>query len=60
MAREELTISGQPFEMKFEARNITGTRFREYQPASGDNGIEIIRQQYDRGTTLALSVAARF
>jgi outer membrane receptor protein involved in Fe transport len=60
VAREELTISGQPFEMKFEARNITGTRFREYQPASGDNGIEIIRQQYDRGTTLALSVAARF
>lgn len=60
VARQALDIAGQKFELKFEARNLTGEDFREFQQGDQENDVLITRQQYDLGRTIALSVAARF
>ena len=55
--REEFAISGQAFEMKFEARNLLGTDFRESQTL-GDT--RILNNAFDVGTRLSLSVGLKF
>jgi hypothetical protein len=40
-----------------EARNITGTKNREYQ-TSGDNRIDF--NSYDRGTSISFSASVQF
>ncbi len=56
VAREGLNIAGQPFTMEFEVRNILDTRYSEFQ--RGD--IFLVRNAYDLGTTVALSVSTEF
>ena len=53
VAREALDIAGREFELKFQARNLTGQRYREFQQA-GDNRIDVNR--YDVGTSLSLGI----
>ena len=60
VAREGFDIDGQEFELKFEARNITGTRYQEFRQGDQDGDLRIYRQNYDLGTTLAISAAAKF
>lgn len=57
VAREGVDFLGQDVELKFEARNLLGTRHREYQK-SGDNTIEF--NTYDVGTVISLSAALNF
>lgn len=57
VAREGLKIAGQEAEFKFELRNITRTKFREFQQ-SGDN--IIIYNQYDRGLSASASLSFNF
>ena len=57
VAREGFDISGQEFELKFEARNITGRDFYERQ--FGD-GYTVLNNVYEVGTTFAASLSARF
>jgi len=56
VAREGFKLFRTDFELKFEARNITGRRHEEFQ-SSGARRIEI--NTYDLGTTLALSISAK-
>ncbi|RJF92944.1 TonB-dependent receptor domain-containing protein [Sphingomonas cavernae] len=55
--REGVEFLGKEFELKFEARNITGQRYEEYQQA-GDNRVDI--NSYDVGTSLSLGVEMKF
>ncbi|WP_373474966.1 TonB-dependent receptor domain-containing protein [Sphingorhabdus sp.] len=57
VAREGIKIAGQEAEFKFELRNITRTKFREFQK-SGDN--IIIYNQYDRGLSASASLSFNF
>lgn len=57
VAREGIKIAGQEAEFKFELRNITRTKFREFQQ-SGDN--IIIYNQYDRGLSASASLSFNF
>ncbi|MCA1748984.1 MAG: TonB-dependent receptor domain-containing protein [Parasphingopyxis sp.] len=54
--RQGFEIMGREFELKAEARNITGEEYRETQTGE----VTIVNQLYERGTTLALSLAAKF
>jgi TonB-dependent receptor len=55
--RQEARLLGTRLEFKFEARNILGTDYEEFQEF-GDNRIEI--NSYDVGRTFSLSVKAQF
>lgn len=55
--REGVMFLGQEVEVKVEARNLLGTRHREYQKA-GDATLEF--NTYDVGTTVGLSAALKF
>ncbi len=57
VARQGFDIWGQEFEMKFEARNITGRDFYERQ--RGD-GYTVLNNVYKVGTTFAASLSAKF
>ena len=57
VAREGVEFYGVPAEIKFEVRNITGTKFQEYQQ-NGDN--RIYYNLYDVGTTAALGMSFNF
>ncbi|MFC0202694.1 TonB-dependent receptor domain-containing protein [Novosphingobium soli] len=57
VAREGVDFLGQDVELKFEARNLLGTRHREYQ-SSGENTLEF--NTYDVGTVIALSAQLNF
>jgi outer membrane receptor protein involved in Fe transport len=57
VAREDVRFLGQAVELKFEVRNITGSRHQEYQ-VSGGNRIDF--NTYDIGTSLAASAALKF
>lgn len=57
VAREGVDFLGQDVELKFEARNLLGTRHREYQ-RSGDNEIQF--NTYDVGTVIQLSAQLNF
>lgn len=56
VARQGFDIMGQEFELRAEARNITGEEYRETQTGN----VTVINQLYERGTTFALSLAAKF
>jgi outer membrane receptor protein involved in Fe transport len=55
--REALEIAGQEFELKFEARNILGTDYRESQTL---NDTRIINNGFDIGTRLSMSIGINF
>ncbi|GAA0474146.1 TonB-dependent receptor [Parasphingorhabdus litoris] len=55
--REQLQIAGQEFELKFEARNILGTDYRESQTL---NNTRIINNGYDIGTRFSMSIGINF
>ncbi|MHA6318339.1 TonB-dependent receptor domain-containing protein [Altererythrobacter sp. CAU 1778] len=57
VARTELNLFAQPFEVKVEARNIFGRDNFEYQ-STGENRIEV--NTYDVGTKFSLSVSTEF
>ncbi|MBC7801496.1 MAG: TonB-dependent receptor, partial [Gemmatimonadaceae bacterium] len=57
VAREEFKIRGKGVEIKFEVRNILGTRYQEFQTA-GERRIDI--NTYDVGTSFSLGAGIRF
>ncbi len=57
VARAAIDLFSQPFELKFEARNIFGRDNFEYQ-ANDTNRIEI--NSYERGTSFSIGVSTEF
>ncbi len=57
VARQGIKIAGQEAEMKFEIRNITRTKYREFQQ-SGDN--KILYNNYDIGLSASASLNFNF
>ena len=57
VAREELELFGRTAEIKFEARNLLGRGYEEYQEFNG-NRIDV--NSYDLGTTVSLGVSVDF
>ncbi|HEX8302516.1 TonB-dependent receptor domain-containing protein [Sphingomonas sp.] len=57
VARQGVKLAGLEFELKLEARNLTGTRYREYQQFDG-SAVEI--NSYRLGRTVSLGVSAKF
>jgi outer membrane receptor protein involved in Fe transport len=57
--RQGFEVLGGEWEVKFEARNLTGTRFVEFQDYGGDTGIADTNT-YDLGRTFSLGVSTRF
>ena len=57
VARQGVAVFGQELEVKFEARNITGTRYQEVQ-TSGDN--RIFYNRYNVGTSFSLGASLKF
>jgi TonB-dependent receptor len=55
--REEISFGSFPIELKAEARNITGTGYRETQRLGSS---VIINNQYDIGTYFGLGMTAKF
>lgn len=55
--REEMNIAGQDFEMKFEARNVLGTDYRESQTLGSS---VILNNAYDVGTRFSMSIGLKF
>ncbi|MBY0283039.1 MAG: TonB-dependent receptor [Sphingomonas sp.] len=57
VARQGVKLGGINTEMKFEVRNITGTRFQEFQE-NGPN--RIFYNRYDLGTTATFGLSVNF
>ncbi len=57
VVREEAEFMGVPVELKFEARNLFGEPYREFQ-SFGENRIDINR--YDLGQTFSLGATLKF
>lgn len=57
VARQGVKLAGVNTEMKFEVRNITGTRFQEFQE-NGPN--RIFYNRYDLGTTATFGLSVNF
>lgn len=57
VARQGIMVSGREFDVKFEARNITGRQYKEYQ-TNGTNRVTYNR--YSPGTTVQLSLSTTF
>ncbi|MGB7407961.1 MAG: TonB-dependent receptor [Pontixanthobacter sp.] len=57
VARQEINLGTRPFEVKFEARNITGRDNFEFQ-TNGTNRIDI--NTYEVGRSFSLSVSTEF
>jgi hypothetical protein len=57
VAREGVRLFGREFELKFEARNLTGRGHREFQ-SNGDRTINI--NTYDVGTSFHASASVEF
>ena len=57
IAREGVEFEGVPMEIKFEVRNLTGTKYQEFQK-NGDNRIDY--NLYDVGTTATVGVGINF
>lgn len=55
--REEMNIAGQDFELKFEARNLLGTDYRESQTLGSTT---ILNNAYDIGTRFSMSIGLNF
>ncbi|HVJ02632.1 MAG TPA: TonB-dependent receptor, partial [Sphingomonas sp.] len=58
VARQGFEVGGGKFELKLEARNLTGTRFEEKQTFSGGNVVYINR--YNQGRIFSLGLSATF
>lgn len=58
VARQGVNVLGGEFELKFEARNLTGTRYSEYQDF-GDNGLVHINR-YRLGRVFSIGASAKF
>lgn len=57
VARQGLTVWGREIELKFEARNLTGVGYEEYQKA-GKNRIDV--NTYDVGRFFSIGASAKF
>jgi TonB-dependent receptor len=57
VAREGFTIAGKEAELKFEARNLTNTKYQEFQE-SGDN--RIFYNRYRQGISASIGVEINF
>ena len=57
VAREGFTIGGKEAELKFEARNLTNTKYQEFQE-SGDN--IIFYNRYNQGISASIGVEINF
>jgi outer membrane receptor protein involved in Fe transport len=57
VARQGVMVVGRQVDLKFEARNITGRRYKETQ-SNGTN--TVIYNSYSPGTTLTLSLSTTF
>lgn len=55
--REEVSLGSLPLELKFEARNLTGTGFREYQELGASR---IYNNRYDLGRSFSFGMTAKF
>ncbi|MEP9401186.1 TonB-dependent receptor domain-containing protein [Sphingomonas silueang] len=58
VGRQGFELGGARFELKAEARNLTGTRFNERQTFAGGNTVYINR--YDLGRVFSLGLTASF
>jgi TonB-dependent receptor len=56
VAREGLNFLGREVELKFEARNLTGENYSEYQ----QEDIRIVTNEYDLGTSFSLGLGVKF
>lgn len=57
VAREEVDFLGSNIELKFEARNLTGTKYREYQQSETSR---IYLNRYDIGRSFSLGATLKF
>ena len=57
VARESVKIAGKDFDVKVEARNITGTKYQELQENSTN---KVFYNRYNVGTTVSLGVSLTF
>jgi outer membrane receptor protein involved in Fe transport len=57
VARQGLKLAGQEVDLKFELRNLTKTKYSEFQQ-SGDN--RIIYNQYDPGVSASIGLSFNF
>jgi outer membrane receptor protein involved in Fe transport len=57
VARQGFSLGGADFELKFEARNLTGTRYQEYQIF--DNGRRVDTNTFNLGRVFSLGISAR-
>lgn len=57
VARQGIKIGGKEIELKFEARNLTGTKYREFQQ-NGDN--RIFYNLYKPGTSFSFGIDIAF
>lgn len=57
VARQGVTIAGIDTELKFEARNITATKYQEFQQF---NGNRIYYNLYDVGASFSLGLGVKF
>lgn len=56
VGRQGITVMDKQIEVKFEARNITGTGYREYQSFSNGKQVDINKYRLGRTFTLGASV----
>ncbi|OAN64061.1 TonB-dependent receptor domain-containing protein [Sphingomonas sp. TDK1] len=57
VARQGVMVAGHQFDVKFEARNLTGRRYKELQ----SNGTRtVVYNRYSPGTTVQLSLSTSF
>ncbi|MET0269617.1 MAG: TonB-dependent receptor, partial [Sphingomonas sp.] len=55
--RQETPLFGRVLELKAEARNLTGTRYNEYQSAGGQ---KVSINRYDLGRVFSLGATLKF
>ncbi len=58
VARQGFELAGADFELKFQARNLTKTRYQEYQIFPND--VRADTNTYDVGRKFSLSLSAKF
>ncbi|MFN6936482.1 MAG: TonB-dependent receptor, partial [Tsuneonella sp.] len=58
VARQGFELAGADFELKFQARNLTKTRYQEYQMFPND--VRVDTNTYDVGRKFSLSLSAKF
>ena len=58
VARQGFELAGADFELKFQARNLTKTRYQEYQTFPND--VRVDTNTYDVGRKFSLSLSAKF